>query len=207
MTPPDRTRCNHASLDLVREFRVLRDRGYSAVQAADKSNYCSKSYRFRIFNLLEHGDPRLIEDVEQGRIPLTVATHIARVANLDLQIIFADGYKAGTVSGTQINTMRQIIDQHESEKLTPSIHSASATLKRSRTVAADALIRHFRNETDKQRLVVKKAKLARSRLVFIVGALKKLFYEDPFVALMGAEGIRTMPTWLVERINDQANDA
>ena len=184
---------------------MLKDRGYSAVQAVEKSNYCSKSYRFRIFYLLEHGDPRLIEEVEQGRIPLTAAIHIARANNSDLQKIFADGYKAGTVSGTQINTIRQIIDQYESEKPTPSMQSA--TLKRSRTVAADALIRHFRNETGKQKLVVEKAKLARSRLVFIVGALKQLFSEDPFVALLGTEGIRTMPTWLAERINDRANDA
>jgi ParB family chromosome partitioning protein len=56
-------------------------------------------------------------------------------------------------------------------------------------------------------LVVKKARLARSRIVFIVGALKKLFCEGPFVALLSAEGARTMPTWLAERINDQATDA
>jgi ParB family chromosome partitioning protein len=205
MSAPARTRRIHASLDLIREFRELKDGGCSAVQAVEKSNYCSKSYRFRIFYLLEHGDPRLIEEVDQGRIPLTVATHIARVANLDLQIIFADGYKAGTVSGTQINTMRQIIDQHESEKLTPSIHGPS--LKHSRTAAADALIRHFRSETDRQKLVVKKARLARSRIVFIVGALKKLFCEGPFVALLSAEGTRTMPTWLAERINEHATDA
>ena len=155
MNLPDRTRRNHASLGLIREFRVLKDRGYSAVQAVGTSNYCSRSYRFRIFYLLEHGDPRLIEEVEQGRIPLTAAVHIARANNCGLQKIFIDGYKVGTVSGTQINAIRQIIDQYESEKPTPSMQSAA--LKRSRTVAADAVIRHFRNETGKQKLVVEKA--------------------------------------------------
>lgn len=205
MSSSDRDRRTHASLNLIKEIRALKARGYSAIQAVNGSKYCSKAYRFRIFYLLEHGDPRLIADVEQGRIPVTVATHIARARNLDLQRIFADGYNAGTVSGAQILTIRRIIDQYEAETQAPSIECSG--IKLSRTVAADAVIRHFRRETDKQKQLFKKAKLVRSHLGFIVGALRQLFLERPFVALLRAEGIQTMPVWLSDRTKDQTHDA
>jgi ParB family chromosome partitioning protein len=199
-----RGRRDLASLDLIRQFRILRQRGYSAVRATEKSKKCSKSYRFRVFYLLEHGNPRLVEEVEQGRIPLTAAIHIARSKSPDLQKILTDGYKSRTVSSRQIIAIQQIIDQYECEKPTPSI--LGAPQRSSRTTAA-SLVRHFHSETYKQKLVLEKAKLAQSRLLIIVDALRRLIAEESFLALLRAEGILTMPGWLAERINGQANDA
>jgi ParB family transcriptional regulator, chromosome partitioning protein len=196
--PADRVRRSRKSLQLLRKLRALKDRGYSAVQAVEQLDSCCKAYRFRIFYFLKHADRRLIEQVEQGRIPFTVAIRIADARTPEMQKMLADGYKAGTLKGPQINLIWQSIDDHEKENAASSLQSSFP--KRSRRVAADVLIRHFRKETDRQKLVMRKAKLAQSRLAFITKALKQLFSEERFVALLATEGVHTMPNWLTERI-------
>jgi ParB family transcriptional regulator, chromosome partitioning protein len=191
-------------LELFRQFRALRLRGYSAVRAVNESNQFSKSYRFRVFYLLEHGDPCLVVEVERGTIPLTAATHIARATLPELQRILTDGYISGTVSQRQIIAIQQIIDRHERAK--PVLSPLGAPQKASRTTVA-SMMHHFESETFAQKLVLEKARLAQSHLQAIVGALRRLIAEEPFVALLRTEGILTMPNWLAERIDSPASDA
>jgi ParB family chromosome partitioning protein len=42
--------------------------------------------------------------------------------------------------------------------------------------------------------------LARSRLLFVASALKRLLADDHFLALLRAEGLQTIPRSLAERI-------
>ena len=62
-------------------------------------------------------------------------------------------------------------------------------------------MRAFRQEADRQRLLVKKAELTRNRLVFIVSALQMLLADEHFVTLLRAEGLESLPRYLAERID------
>jgi ParB family transcriptional regulator, chromosome partitioning protein len=179
---------NRGSLEFFREIRSLKDRGYSAHQIAEKAN-CCHTYIDSMFLLMKHGDPQLIRDLQLGHIPHTIAIHIARARNPEVQKILAEGYKAGTVKVAQIVAIRQRIDEYERENA-----------NRDRRGDAGPLTRHFFKEMNKRKRLVRKAKLARSRIAFIVDALKQLFSEERFVALLRAEGICTMPSWLADRI-------
>ena len=70
-------------------------------------------------------------------------------------------------------------------------------------VTSDALIRALQRETERQKLMAKRASLTRSRLMFVSTALKHLLADDHFVALMRAEGFHTVPTALAERIGQE----
>ena len=72
---------------------------------------------------------------------------------------------------------------------------------RRRRVTADALVRAYRKETERQRILVKKASIAQGRLLFVVNALRRLFADEHFVTLLRAERLVTVPTPIAERLN------
>jgi len=69
-----------------------------------------------------------------------------------------------------------------------------------RRVTADALVRAYRKETERQRILVKKASIAQGRLLFVVNALRRLFADEHFVTLLRAERLVTLPTPIAERL-------
>ena len=81
--------------------------------------------------------------------------------------------------------------------LTMGAHS-----KDDRPLSAEALVRAYRQEADRQKLLVKKAQLTENRLLFVVSALRKLFGDENFVTLLRAEGLDSLPAYLAGRIQD-----
>ncbi len=67
-------------------------------------------------------------------------------------------------------------------------------------MSSDALIRAYQRETERQKQLVKRASLTRSRLMFVSNALKRLLADEHFVTLMRAEGFHSIPSALAERI-------
>ena len=67
-------------------------------------------------------------------------------------------------------------------------------------VTADALVRAYRKETERQKLLVKKATLTQSRLIFVVNALRRLLADEHFVTLLRAESLHTIPRPLAEQL-------
>ena len=61
-------------------------------------------------------------------------------------------------------------------------------------------IRTYREDTDKKRLLVRKAEAARDRLIFVVQAFCRLMADENFVTLLRAEGLDTLPKNLSDRI-------
>lgn len=55
---------------------------------------------------------------------------------------------------------------------------------------------------DRQKLLVKKAEVTQSRLLFIVEAIRELRDDENFANLLKAERLDTMPAFLEQRIAD-----
>jgi hypothetical protein len=66
---------------------------------------------------------------------------------------------------------------------------------------AGKVLVHLEKETERQKLLIKRASLARSRLLFVSNALKRLLTDDHFMALLRAEGLDTLPRALAERMS------
>ena len=67
-------------------------------------------------------------------------------------------------------------------------------------VTAAALIQSYQDEAQRQKLLVKKADLAQTRLSFAVNALRRLFADDDFVNVLRAEAMHTLPRPLAEQL-------
>lgn len=191
-------RRQHSSVELMREIGALRTRGYSMTEIAAKIDF-SVEYVSAILLLLDHGEDRLIRGVERGVIPHSVALEIARAKESDVQLALAEAYEKKTIPGNQIIAIRRIIDQRNNNGRGLS---GSRNTKSKRQVTADALIRTYRRETDRQKLLVKRATLAQSRLIFVVNALRRLLADEHFSTLLRAEDMHTLPRPLVDRLHN-----
>jgi ParB family chromosome partitioning protein len=81
-------------------------------------------------------------------------------------------------------------------------HEAPAGRNEAHTgkVTVASLIKSYENEAQRQRLLVKKADLAQTRLTFIVNALRRLYGDEEFLTLMRAEAMHTLPRPLAEQL-------
>ena len=63
---------------------------------------------------------------------------------------------------------------------------------------AESLVRAYKHEAQRQRLMVKKAKICEARLRSVSAALKKLVRDEDYVTLLRAEKMESMPKFLAE---------
>jgi ParB family chromosome partitioning protein len=192
-------RRQHRPIELLREITNLKSRGYTTPEIAKKIDV-AKSYVTAVVHLLKKGEERLLYAVEKGRIPLSVAMQIADADEEGIQRALCDAYEDKTLRGRKLLTVRRIIEMRRTngKETRPGGRRRNDGL-----TTADALVRAYRQEADRQKLLVKKSELTQNRLLFIVSALKKLFADENFLTLLRAEGLGTLPAYLADKIQIQ----
>ncbi|MBA8882164.1 plasmid partitioning protein RepB C-terminal domain-containing protein [Phyllobacterium myrsinacearum] len=192
-------RRNHSSMEFMTAIATLREQGYDNSQIAAKVDY-SEEYIYATCYLLDHGEERLLTGVEKGIIPPSIAMEIARAHEADVQDALAEAYEKRTLPGNQVLAIRRIIDQRNSTGKSTS-GMANRSKQSGKKVTAEALIRTYRKETERQKLLIKKAAVAQSRLLFVVNALRRLMSDSNFTTLLRAEHMITLPRSLAERVS------
>ena len=189
-------RRQHSPLEMLREIANLKSRGYSAAEIAKKIDMAI-SYVSGVIHLLKHGEERLLSAVERGRIPLSVAIKISDSDEEGVQKALCEAYENKSLRGQRLLTVRRILHVR---KMKGKRYCLGIRRKHEKPTSAEALVRVYRQESDRQKLLVKKSQLTETRLLFIVSALKKLFLDENFVTLLRAESLDDLPTYLSERI-------
>jgi ParB family chromosome partitioning protein len=183
-------------VELLREISSLKARGYTTAEIAQKIDV-HKSYIAGITHLLKNGEERLLNAVERGRVPLSVAIQIANADEEGLQRALHQAYEDKTLRGRKLLTVRRII---ELRKTNGKNFSHGPRRRNNGLQTADSLVKVYRQEADRQKLFVRKSRLTEHRLLCIVSALKNLFQDENFKTLLRAEGLDTLPAYLAERM-------
>jgi ParB family chromosome partitioning protein len=183
-------------LELLREIENLKSRGYTTTEIAKKIDV-TKSYVVGIAHLLKNGEERLLHAVDKGRIPLSVAMQIADADEEGIQRALCQAYEDKTLRGRKLLTVRRIIELRKAngKRATPGVRRRNDGLQ-----SAESLVRAYRQEADRQKLLVKKAQLTEHRLLFLVSALKNIFRDENFITLLRAEGLESLPAYLADKI-------
>ena len=184
-------------VELLREVTTLKARGYTTTEIAKKIDL-AKSYVAGICHLLENGEERLLAAVEKGRVPVSVAMLISDSDEAGIQQALCDAYEDKTLRGRKLLAVRRLIEQR---KTNGKRRKASAHKQKDGLPSAESLVSAYRQEADRQKLLVKKARLTENHLIFVVSALKKLFQDENFLTLLRAEGLETLPEYLGQRIH------
>jgi len=110
----------------------------------------------------------------------------------------SQAYENKLLRGRRLITAKRLIEQRR--RRGKGLRVNGQWHKRDRTLSSNSLIRAYREDVDRKRLLIRKANSTRDRLIFVTEALRKLFADENFVTLLRAEGLDTLPQNLAERI-------
>lgn len=189
-------RRQHSSVELVREISSLKERGYTHTEIARKTDL-DATYVKGILQLLAKGEERLLQAVEKGQLPLYIAITIATSDDKSVQRALQEAYERNDLRGKSLLSARRLIESRRTRGKKPRGAARKTT---NAQVSTEDLLKTFQNETLKQKMIVQKAKIWETRLLFAVSALKQLFQDDHFVTLLRAEHLDTLPQYLAEQL-------
>lgn len=188
----------HSTVEMVREISSLRERGYKNSEIAQKIDL-DVTYVNGVLKLLARGEDRLLQAVEKGQLPVSIAITIATSDDKAVQRALQDAYEKHDLRGKSLLRARRLIETRRTKGKRPRGGPRKPSEK---PVSTENLLKTFQQETIRQKMVVQKAKICETRLMFAVSALKQLFQDDHFVTLLRAEGLDSLPQYLASRIND-----
>ena len=191
-------RRQHSCVELVREISSLKDRGYSHTEIARKTDLDS-AYVKGILQLLSKGEERLLQAVEKGELPLYIAITIATSDDKSVQRALQEAYERNDLRGKSLIRARRLIESRRSRGKKPRGANRKPAVTQ---VSSEDLLKAFQNETLKQKMIVQRAKIWETRLLFAISALKQLFHDDHFVTLLRAESLNTLPQFLANQLGE-----
>ena len=192
-------RRHYKAIDLMREIGALRQRGYSDREVAEKVGL-STEYVNMIAGLLERGEERLVSAVEHGILPLRLAVNISKTEDESEQRAMVEAYTEKKLRGKKLTAVLRLLQQRHRRGRQLGSSRLGRKDGTKRPLTSDALVRVYRQEADRQKLLIKKAELTQGRLLFLVEAFRVLREDDNFLTVLRAEGLETMPACLEEAL-------
>lgn len=174
-------RRRHPPVELVTDI-VRLSKHYRVTEIAAKIDVSEEFVRAVVY-LLKHGEERLVNAVERGMVPPTLAVEIAKAKNPKVQGALLATYLSERHTSNQIRNIRKLVEQ----RYRTAVKSSGGKIESS------TLVRAYRQETERQQLLARKADFAHARLTFIINALKTLLNERMFVSLLREESLDKLP--------------
>ena len=188
-------RRQHKAIDLLHDISGMKKRGYSEPEIAKKTGL-SLEYVRGVARLLEKGEQRLLRAVESGQIPVSVAVEIAEADDSCVQDALQQAYEKNLLRGKKLMIAKKLVENRRRRG-----KGLRGTLpRRTQAPSSDQLVRAYREDTERKRLLVRKADAARARLVFLTEAFRQLLEDENFVTLLRAEELDSIPRNLANRI-------
>ncbi|QYU69943.1 ParB/RepB/Spo0J family partition protein [Leptolyngbya sp. 15MV] len=189
-------RRQHHALDLLHDIRGMQERGHSDVDIARKTGLTTEYVR-GVLRLISKSETRLLAAVEKGAIPVSIAVDIALAADTDTQRVLQEAYEKNLLRGHKLIAAKRLVEQRRRHG---RLNDRSDTRERTRPLSVNALVRTYQQDTEKKRMIVRRAQATRDRLVFVLEALRTMMMDAAFAKLLEAEQIETLPRSLNERL-------
>ncbi len=122
---------------------------------------------------------------------------ISAVNDEGAQRALHQAYESKKLRGQALTKVRRIIEARRNNGKTLRGRLSAETKKK---LSADSLVRTYRKEVDRQKSLIKNAKLCEARLMFIVQALREILADDNYINLLRAEKLDSMPRYLANQL-------
>ena len=187
------------SLDQIQMIQWMKEQGHGHADIARKTGL-GEDYVQDILNMLRNGEERLLEAVLHGKIPVTVAVGISGASDEDSQRLLMEAYERKDMNQKTLAAFKRVLDQRRHfGRNYGTRHRDSG-----RRTSAESLVRAYRLESQRQKLMVRKAKLCEAKLLSVSAAIKVLVGDEDYINLLRAEKLETMPKFLAERARQTA---
>jgi ParB family chromosome partitioning protein len=183
---------------LFREVRSLLRRNNSAAEIGRKIGF-KHSYAAGIVHLVQHGEQSLLEAVESGRLPLSIAIKIATGDDSEIQIALSQAYEAGELRGSNLMDARRIIMERVRFK-----REMGAEAQKQRRLTGHTIVREYRKRVQEQHHLLARANCTKDSLLTLTSVMRRLFDDENFCTLLRAENLTDLPACLALRMNDPA---
>ena len=187
------------ALDQIRMIQWMKDQGHSPANIAAKTAL-GVEYVKDILNLLARGEERLLEAVLHGHIPITIAVGISGAPDEESQRLLMEAYERKEMTQKTLRAFRRIV---ELRRVVGKGFGQRRRQGPGRTTA-ESLVRAYRLETQRQKIMVRKSKLCEAKLLAVSAAFRVLMADEDYINLLRAEELHTMPKFLAERARQAA---
>jgi ParB family transcriptional regulator, chromosome partitioning protein len=192
-----------APRDLLKEIERLKEQGYSNVAIGKKLDIPDTTVG-GFLALKKAGEERLLDSALTGRIPIGVAMDIAKTDSVETQRALLKAYESKQLNQAAIRTVKRLIEQR---RFLGKARGDKGRAPRKGRTSAVGLVNAYRRESQRQKLLVRKAKICEAKLLFMVTAFNKLSADENFVNLLRAESLSTMPKYLWTKIAAKNEEA
>jgi ParB family chromosome partitioning protein len=193
-------RRHHRGIDLMQEVGALKQRGLSDIEIAERIGV-TPSWVNMITALLERGEEALVDAVESGVLPLSLAIQISRTDDAGAQAAMAEAYASGHLKGAKIGILRRLVARRSRSTLVSDTGFGRHTSKR---LTGDDLVKLYQREMERQQLLVKKADFAQTQVAFVIAALAELRRDEGFQTILASESLLSLPKILADRMGQAA---
>lgn len=177
------------SLDFARELKRMHDEGWDYAQIA-RVALKSENYIREYIGLVEMGEERLIQGVEQGIFPIRFATLVATSENGQIQNVLMDAFDEGIVTTTNFAQARRIIMARARN---------SKERKRSQEQYTVGQLKQDIAEVTKAKVsYVREAKSKESRFLTLLEGINGLWRDAELLAILTAEKLADRPALVGE---------
>jgi len=190
-------RRQHQAIDLVHDIGGMKSRGYDDADIARKTSL-SLEYVKAIVKLLRNGEQKLLRAVEARHVPVSVAVQIADTDDEHIQDALQQAYEKGVLRGRKLLVAKKLV---ESRRIRGK--GLRNALRSNKGLSSEALVKAYQEDTDRKRLLIRKANATRNRLIFIVHAMRELLHDDRFSKVLISENLQSVPKKLASRMDRQ----
>lgn len=187
-------RRHRPAIEWVKDVESLYQRDNSLEEIARKTGLSSYYIRC-ILRLLEKGEERLLSAVSAGTVPVTIAMEIAEVSGPEAQRVLQEAYENKAVKGKKFLAIKRLIEKRR------TLGKGRSVERRAKPQTAKDFVRVYSEQVEKQKLLVKKAEISHSQLLFLVEGMRTALENPRFHSILHAEGLASMPACLAERLD------
>jgi ParB family chromosome partitioning protein len=192
-------RRQHRAIDLLHDIEGLRQRGYEFDEIARKTGL-TVEYVKGVSGLLEGGEHRLLRAVEAGQMPVSVAVLISQAEDSDIQNVLQQAYEDKSLRGQRLLAAKKLIEQRRRRG---KGYKTGPRRVDGTPLSSNALLRAYRQDVDRKKVLIRKSNGTKARLTFILEALRTLLTEPDFVAILESEKLDSLPKNLAFRLQGQ----
>ena len=192
-------RRNPAPLELINEIMRLKSKGYGIKEIGRKLGIEHHTVS-GLIALKNAGEERLLEAALKGKVPLGVAMEIAKTKSVEMQRELLKAFEGKQLNHFSIRAVKKLMDQR---RFYGKQRGTAGKDSRKNRTSADSLVNAYRRESNKQKLMVKKARVCEAKILFVVTAFSKLVADTNFETLLRAESLPTMPKAIGDKVAEQ----
>ena len=140
-----------------------------------------------------------------GTVPLTVAIEIAKADTPEAQRELLKAFETKQLNGVAIRIVKRLMDKRRFLGKQARLEHPEPSPKVPAT--ADRMVIAYTQESQRQKELIRKARRCEAKLMFIVTAFNQLLASEPFLKLLEAESLATMPQYLWSKLNHPPKEA